>query len=81
MPEDLARWLEEGLETIFEGGYRAMAVQAVRQDGEIISGYYHCDVNDKVMIARTVHVDAMRATLYANLDSLKDALDELEECE
>lgn len=79
MNPELAHWLEDGLKTIIEGGFKCIAIQAIRPDDEIVTGYYRCGVQDKVLMAHTIQTDALKDTLYANLDHLKSALDDIEQ--
>lgn len=77
MPVELAEWLEKGLMTVLEGKSRAICIAAISDDGErVLTGYYHCNAQDKAILAHNIYTDALKDTLYNNLDSLKEALEE-----
>ncbi len=55
MAEDLGRglleWLEDAVKTIFERKVRSMALVGEAEDGEMLTGYYVADAQDKAMFA------------------------------
>lgn len=80
MPVELAEWLEDGLMAVLDGKSRAICIAAISEDGEqVLTGYYHCNAQDKAILAHNIYTDALKDTLYNNLDRLKEALEGLEE--
>lgn len=71
-----ATWLEESLRVIYELKPEAVCVAAIGEDGNVITGYYNCGARDKVVIAGSIHMDAVMDTIRKNGHILREALDD-----
>ena len=61
-----AEWLELSLQNIIEKPVKAMCIITKFDTGEIGTGYYDCDMTDKLVFAGFIQQDAMIDTLSAN---------------
>ena len=75
---EMASWLEEGLQNIFSGKPVSMAILAQNENGEVLTGYYHADAQQKAIFAHNINADAMLDVVLNNIDMVRDALDELD---
>lgn len=64
--EDLSTFLEEGIKSIYEGEATQVAMLATLKSGEVLAGYFHCNVPTKLLYAGYVHQDAILDTMKQN---------------
>lgn len=60
------RWLEETLQEMVTLPLDAICITAKLQDGAIYRSYHNCNVNDKVLFAGHIQMDAVSDTMRAN---------------
>lgn len=77
--KELCAWLENGLRTILESKAEHTCICSILPSGDVFTGYYNCCSTDKAMIAHNINSDAMLDVVLANIEQVKDALDDLEE--
>lgn len=61
-----AKWLEAYLQNVASKPVESICMLVKRENGEILTGYYNCNVSDKLMFAGYVNQDAMFDSLYAD---------------
>ena len=76
---ELFEWLEASLGQLVEAQPVTAAIVAIRPDGNVLTGYYNADAQDKAIFAHNINADAMLDTVLNNIDQVRDALDELGE--
>ncbi|MDO5549417.1 MAG: hypothetical protein Q4F79_13155 [Eubacteriales bacterium] len=72
-------WIVEGIKTLVEYGAEKIALCAILPENEVFSGYFNVEAGEKAIIAHNIHMDATMDTIYANIDELRDALNEEED--
>lgn len=77
--EPYAAFLEESIKTIFECRPSSMAVVAVCEDGNTLTGYYNADARDKAMFAYHIQSDMIMDIVTANVGMVKEAMENEEE--
>ena len=60
-----ASWAEEGLRDLATMNPRCITLSAILPEGEIYTGYWNCDLSDKIMTAGHIQMDA-------NMDMLSE---------
>ena len=71
-----SEWLEGAVRTIFETKPVSIALCATLPDGNVLTSYYHCTVQDKAIFAHNINADAMMDTVRINIGMIKEALEE-----
>lgn len=64
--EDLSTFLERGLRNIYENGAQQVAILATLESGEVLAGYYHCNIPTKLLYAGYLQQDATLDALKKN---------------
>ena len=59
-----AKWLEASLQNVASKPVESICILAKRENGEILTGYYNCNVSDKLLFAGYVNQDAMIDSLH-----------------
>lgn len=71
-----AEWLELVLRKLFEGKPASIGLCATLEDGSTMTAYYQCDAQDKAVFAHHIQNDVTMDVILANIDLLRDALEE-----
>lgn len=71
-----ARFLENSIKTLFENNPKRIAICALLDDGNVMTGYYKCDAQDKAIFAHNISADAMLDMVINNIGMIKDALEQ-----
>lgn len=83
MAEDLDRelleWLEGAVKTIFERKVKSMAFVGEAEDGEMLTGYYGADAQDKAMFASNIQSDVVMDIIEGDAEKIKELLREPDE--
>lgn len=77
--EEYAEWLEDSLKTIVEGSPKCIVLAAKLESGDVVTGYYHCGLEDRAMLLAHIQADMTMSIVQSNADMVKSAIDELEE--
>lgn len=77
--EPYAAFLEESIKAIFEARPVSMAVVAICEDGNTLTGYYNADAQDKAVFAHHIQSDVVMDIVTANINTVKEALEDEEE--
>lgn len=74
-----AEWLEECIRTLFCEAPVRIGLCATLEDGSTMTAYYQCDAQDKAVFAHHIQNDVTMDVILANIDMLRDALEEDED--
>lgn len=81
--KELAKWLEEAVRLFIENDKESKvtcgALVMQQENGNTMTGTFNCDINDKAVLAFNLISDALMEIVCANVDRVKDAIEELEE--
>lgn len=70
-----ANWAEEGLRDLARMNPRCITFTAILPEGEVYTGYWHCDASDKILTAGHIQMDATMDMLKANGETLAEIVD------
>lgn len=77
--EKYAEWLEEAIGQIVERQPDAISVCAILPGGEVLTGYFNCGYQDKVIMGHYITADAMMDSILANADRIVAAAEQEEQ--
>lgn len=75
---ELAKWFEESLMAIFSREVQSACVVAQDTEGNVLTGYFLADAQQKAIFAHNINADAMLDVVLNNARMVKEALDDLE---
>ncbi len=73
--QELAAWLEEGLQYLFNIKPVSAAIVAQLPSGEVFTGYFNADSQRKAVLAHSINADAMLDVVLNNIGMIREALD------
>ncbi len=76
-----AEWLEESIRTLAEEDAVSIGIAAILKNGEVYTAYYNAGIQDKLVLAENIHLDATYAMIKANARSIVEAAEEEEGAE
>lgn len=79
--EKYAEWLEEAIGEIVERQPDAISVCAILPGGEVLTGYFNCGYQDKVIMGHYITADATMDSILVNADKIVAAAQQQEEGE
>ena len=77
--EVYAAWLEESLQLIYKAKPKAIAIAAVTETGETVTGYYNADAQDKAVFAHHIQSDIVLDIIRANAAEIKAMMEDEED--
>ncbi len=77
--QEYSDWLEDTLRVLCEGGAKNIMVAAKLENGEVVTGYYDCDLEAKARLLAHVQADMTMAIVEANADRVRRAIEEWSE--
>ena len=77
--ERYAEWLEEMIKEISERQPTAICVGAILPNGEVLTGYFECGYQDKIVMGHYITADATMDSILANADRIVAAAQEQED--
>lgn len=69
--EAYAAWLEESLQLIYKAKPTSIAIAAVTETGETVTGYYNASAQDKAVFAHHIQSDIVLDIIRANAAEIK----------
>lgn len=76
-----ADWLEDVVKTLIEEDAQNIAMAARLPDDRVFTAYYMCDAQDKAVMASNIQADITMDIIKANIDTIKDAMESLNDGE
>lgn len=77
--DKLATWLESSISQIVAHKPRSLALVAIDDSGEVLTGYYNADVQDLAIMAHNIYSDAMLDVIRNNAALIKEMLEDAED--
>ena len=77
--EKYAEWLENSVKAIAEGDAKSILLAAKLGNGEVVTGYYECGLEDKAMLLAHIQADMTMSIVQNNADMVKKAIDDLDD--
>ena len=77
--KELAAYLNGAVQLMLEHEPESAVFAARLPDGQMMTGYYKAEAEDKAVIAHHIYADALLDTVLNNIEFIRGALDELED--
>ena len=74
--EKYAEWLEKAIGEIVERQPDAISVCAILPNGEVLTGYFNCGYQDKVIMGHYITADATMDSIISNADRIVAAAEQ-----
>ena len=74
--QELMAWLEMLCREAMNADVSGAAVAIRKADGEVMTGYYNTNNEEKAILAYHIGVDAMFETIKNNIGEIREALEE-----
>ncbi|PWL41390.1 MAG: hypothetical protein DBY45_10270 [Clostridiales bacterium] len=79
MAQPYSEFITDALHKFAEYKVQKIAIVGILDDNQAYCGYYKMGVFDKMMAAEHIKSDALMEMIIANIDTIRDALNDLEE--
>lgn len=73
--EEYAEFLEDAVKTLFNIKPVQIALVARTEQGNTLTAYYHCDAEDKAIMAHHIQSDVVMDIIENNAETVKEMLE------
>lgn len=74
-----AQFLEDFVQCLVENQPKKVFLGAILPDGNVLTGYFGANPQDKAIMAHNINMDAVMDTVYANAKTIVQAAEEQED--
>ena len=76
---EYAEWMEVLVKTVFEKKPKAMGFTALLADGDVLTGYYNANAQDKAVFAHNIQCDIIMDVIEHNAGDIRRMLEDVGE--
>ena len=74
-----AEWLEECIRTLAGAEPTVISIAAILKGGKVYTAYYRASIQDQLILAENIRLDATYEMIKANADTIVSAAEEIQE--